>query len=379
MARSSAAAPESHDGPPAESARGTNGSDRAAASGSHSDSPATPAPRPKSSRFIDPARAAATEPPPFDGPWAPTDTRLDAPIVLRLPTGNAPEDVVVDAAGRLIAGGDDGTIWRWPADAGPDAVPEAVANTGGRPLGIEIDPRDGTLIVCDAYRGLLRIGHDGAIADLAAQVAGTPILFCNNAAVTSDGIVFFTDSSTRYPLSAWKRDLLEHRPNGRLLRYDPHQGSVDVVARDLYFPNGVALTPDERALLLVETATHRLLRVPIGGEPIDVLLDLAAYPDNMSAVGDGTYWIALASPRLPAAEKMLPHPGVRRVVALLPDRVQPRPGRYGLVALVDGDGAVLRTVHGPTGRYAMITGVRQHGTTLWLGSLTEPGVARIEL
>ena len=27
----------------------------------------------------------------------------------------------------------------------------------------------------------------------------------------------------------------------------------------------------------------------------------------------------------------------------------------------------------------MITGVRQHGDTLWLGSLTEPGVARIRL
>src|SRR5215470_20382548 len=162
MARSSAE-PESHDGSAADTHRGSAGPHRDAASERRSGSPATPAPRPKSSRFIDPARAAATEPPPFDGPWAPTDTRLDAPIVLRLPTGNAPEDVVVDAAGRLIAGGDDGTIWRWPADAGPDAVPESLANTGGRPLGIEIDPRDETLIVCDAYRGLLRIGHDGAI------------------------------------------------------------------------------------------------------------------------------------------------------------------------------------------------------------------------
>ena len=111
----------------------------------------------------------------------------------------------------------------------------------------------------------------------------------------------------------------------------------------------------------------------------EVLTDLAAYPDNMSAVGDGTYWIALPSPRLPAAEKLLPHPGVRRVVALLPDKVQPRPGRYGLVALVDGEGTVLRTIHGPAGRYTMITGVRQHDNTLWLGSLSEAGVARIDL
>jgi sugar lactone lactonase YvrE len=344
-------------------------------------------PRPRASRVISPQRAEATEPPPFNGAWAPDDTGLEDAVVFPLPTGTAPEDVVVDPRGRLVAGGADGTIWRWPAvvaDAqDPNAVtPTAIAHTGGRPLGVEIDPRDATLIVCDAYRGLLRIDHDGAVTDLAARVAGTPILFCNNAAVATDGTIYFSDSSTRYPLSAWKRDLLEHRPNGRLLRYDPDDGSVDIVTDGLYFPNGVALTPDERAVMLVETTTHRLMRVPLTGDSVggaQEILDLAAYPDNMSAVGDGTYWIALPSPRLPVAERMLPHPGVRRVVALLPEKIQPKPGRYGLVALVDGAGTVLRTVHGPTGRYSMITGVRQHGSTLWLGSLHEPGVARITL
>jgi len=73
------------------------------------------------------------------------------------------------------------------------------------------------------------------------------------------------------------------------------------------------------------------------------------------------------------------HPLPRLVAALLPDRLQPQPIRYGLVALVDGDGTVLRTLHGPAGGYSMITGVRQHGDTLWLGSLTEPGVARVSL
>ena len=141
----------------------------------------------------------------------------------------------------------------------------------------------------------------------------------------------------------------------------------------------MALTPDESALLLVETAAHRLLRVPLRGGDPSMLTDLPAYPDNMSSVGDGTYWIALPSPRVPVAERLLPHPRVRQVVALLPDRVQPQPRRYGLVALVDGDGRVLRTLHGPSGAYSMITGVRQDGDTLWLGSLTAPAVARIAL
>src|SRR5262245_45330362 len=97
-----------------------------------------PVPRPRAPRLISPARAEATAPPPFDGVWAPADTRLDDIALLRLPTGAAPEDVAVDAEGRLVAGGDDGTVWRWPAvagSAGSDVVPERIAATGGRPLG----------------------------------------------------------------------------------------------------------------------------------------------------------------------------------------------------------------------------------------------------
>lgn len=338
-----------------------------------------PVPRPRAPRLIAPARAPATVPPPLAGIWAATDTRLDQVLRFPLPSGEAPEDVVVDPAGRLVAGGADGRLWRWPAGAGADDRPALLAITGGRPLGIEVDPRDGSLVVCDAYRGLLRVGDDGGLTVLATEAAGRPIRLCDNATIARDGRIFFTDSSSRYPLYAWKRDLLEHRPNGRLLCYDPATDGVDVVAASLYFPNGVALTPDESAVLLAETTTHRLLRVPLaGGAPVE-LADLPAYPDNISAVGDGTYWVALPSPRVAIAERLLPHPQVRRIAALLPDRLQPQPARYGLVALVDEHGRVLRTLHGPGGGYRMITGVRQQDGVLWLGSLTEDAVAQVPL
>ncbi len=344
-----------------------------------SSTPRPHVPRPRAPRLIRPAKAAATAPPALDGPWAPVDKRLDNPQRYRLPSGTGPEDVVVDLAGRLVTGGDDGRIWRWPARTTEAPVePELLAETGGRPLGIEVDPRDGSLVVCDAYRGLLRLTDDGTLTTLARTAAGTPILFCNNAAVARDGTVYFTDSSRRFPLHAWRRDILEYRPNGRVLAWSP-AGRVDVVADGLFFPNGIALTPDETALLVAETSTHRLLRVPLGGGAPAILVDLPAYPDNMSAVGDGTYWIALASPRLPIVERLLPHPGLRRVAALLPTAAQPQPRRYGLVALVDGEGSPLRTLHGPSGSFHMITGVRQHAGSLWLGSLYEPAVARVSL
>ncbi len=327
--------------------------------------------------MISPVKTAATAVPPFTGVWAPADTSLDRVELFGLPTGHGPEDVCVDLQGRLVTGGEDGNLWRWAQGAQPHDRPELLANTGGRPLGIEVDPRDGSLIVCDAYRGLVRVGERGEITDLASTAAGTPILFCNNAAVAKDGTVYFTDSSSRFPISAWKRDILEHRPNGRLLSY--RDGRVDVIATGLYFPNGVALTPDESALLMVEDSTHRLLKVPLAtGVPVE-LIDLRAYPDNMSAVGDGTYWIAMPSPRLPIVEKLLPYPRLRQLANLLPEALQPKPKRYSLAVLVDGDGRVLRTIHGPQGRYSMLTGVRQQGDLLWFGSLTSHAVARLTL
>jgi sugar lactone lactonase YvrE len=337
-------------------------------------------PRPPAPLLIRPVKRPATTPPPLTGPWSPTDTRLDDVEILSVPSGRGPEDVAVGPQGHVFSGTDDGRIWRWPPDARPGDVPDVYAETGGRPLGIEVDPRDGSLVVCDAYRGLLRVTGDGAVTSLTHRVGGSRILLCNNAAVARDGVVYFTDSSNRFPLSHWRRDLLEHRPNGRVLAYDPASRRTDVVAEGFHFPNGVALTPAEDALLLCETVSHRLLRLSLPGGSVRVLAgDLPAYPDNMSPVGDGTYWIALASPRVAVAEKLLPHPMLRRLAAVLPPRLLPKHLPYVMAALVDGDGALLRVLHGPSGRYVMATGVRQHGDTLWLGSLTEKAIARVAL
>ena len=90
-----------------------------------------------------------------------------------------------------------------------------------RPLGLEADPRDDSLIVCDAYRGLLRVDETGHVRVLADTHGGRRLKFTNNAAVAADGSVYFSDSSTQYRIEHYKHDLLEHRPNGRVFRYRP--------------------------------------------------------------------------------------------------------------------------------------------------------------
>ena len=182
-----------------------------------------------------------------------------------VPGGTRPEDVVFDAAGRLYAGVEDGRIWRWPATYPDSGQAELFADTHGRPLGLEIDPRDGALIVCDAYRGLLKADETGAVTVLADTYAGRRLKFTNNAAVAADGTVYFSDSSTRFRIEHYKQDLLEHRPNGRVFRYRPDAKDLDLIADGLYFPNGVALAPDESFLLVAQTAGYDILRIPLTG------------------------------------------------------------------------------------------------------------------
>ena len=113
---------------------------------------------------------------------------MSSPLsVVPLPA-TGPEDIAIVTRGphegSVYCGTEDGTIWRVRHDGGSV---EKIAHTGGRPLGIEIFP-DGRLLVCDAERGLLRVSPDsGDIKSIVDTLAGSKLLFCNNAAIASDG------------------------------------------------------------------------------------------------------------------------------------------------------------------------------------------------
>jgi len=330
----------------------------------------------------DPAPWTPPPAPAFEGVLAPNQL-LDQVERWEVPGGAKPEDVVFDAAGRLYAGVEDGRIWRWPAGFPDSGAAELFADTHGRPLGLEADPRDDSLIVCDAYRGLLRVDETGHVRVLADTHGGRRLKFTNNAAIAADGSVYFSDSSTQYRIEHYKHDLLEHRPNGRVFRYRPPGPGLDLIADGLYFPNGVALARDESFLLVAQTGGYDILRIPLtgpgSGHPEPFAPNLPGIPDNMSSTGDGTYWVAFPSPRLALVDRLMPHPATRRLATRLPDRLQPAAQRYGLVAHLDANGQITQTLHGPSGGYREIVGVRQNDNWLYLGSLHETAVGRVPI
>lgn len=289
--------------------------------------------------------------------------------------GTGPEDVVVDGEGRVYTGVEDGRILR----IDPGGGSKVVANTGGRPLGLEWLP-DGRLLVCDAGAGLLAADvTSGAIECLVRTVDDRPLRICNNAAVATDGTIWFTDSSARFDLTHYKGDLLEHSGTGRLLRRDP-DGTTTTVMTDLQFANGVALSPDERTLYLAQTGAYSLTKIDLAtpGNPAEVIKpSLPGFPDNLSTGTDGLIWLALASPRNALIDRLAPLPGfLRRGAWALPDKLQPQPEHVMAVMAFDpSDDSLVHYFLGEQPDFGTTTGVREVDGTVWLGSLVSPAIA----
>src|SRR6185503_20977017 len=117
-----------------------------------------------------PITPGAWTPPPAPGLTGQYErnSRLSTVQRLSLGEGHKPEDVAIDADGKIYAGFEDGRIMVLQPDG---TQPRVFANTGGRPLGLVFD-RDGNLIVADAIKGLLSVNKAGEITLLAGEADG---------------------------------------------------------------------------------------------------------------------------------------------------------------------------------------------------------------
>ncbi|GEP32767.1 strictosidine synthase [Nocardioides szechwanensis] len=301
--------------------------------------------------------------------------------------GSGAEDVVVATSGpdegAVFTGTEDGAIFRVSHDG---RKVDRVADTGGRPLGIELDV-DGRLLVCDARRGLLRVDTaSGAVEAVTDSVNGTKMVFCNNAAVASDGTVWFSDSSTKYGIDQWKDDFVQNTRTGRLMKLST-DGTIEVVLDGLAFANGVALSAAEDFVCVAETGARTVVRRWLTGNRAgmrDLLCQgLPGYPDNIARGTDGLIWITIASPIDPLVERLQTGPmPLRKLVTKIPERLQPKPKQTVRVQAYDETGVLVHDIdvrpadHGAA--YHMVTGVREHDGRVWMGSLHEPAVAVLD-
>jgi len=312
------------------------------------------------------------------GDYSP-NTYLSNADIFGVGDGIGPEDIDVDREGRIYAPFEDGRILRYDSDG---KNPELFVNTGGRPLGMEFDAEN-NLIICDAFKGLLSVNPTGQLTVLATETNGVPFGFTDDVDITDDGMIYFSDASTQWNIKDYRSDIVEHRPYGRLISFDPSTGQSNVILEDLYFANGVALSTNGSFALVVETSEYRIQKVWIKGKKAgqsEILMDnLPGIPDGISSNGKGVFWVAFPSKRKEIIDNLAGKPFVRKMIMRLPESMQPAPDRYGFIIGIDGEGNVIHNLQDPNPEsFSPITSVEEHDGYLYLGSLTYEGFGRIK-
>lgn len=198
-----------------------------------------------------------------------------------------PEGVTVDHAGVLYAGGEAGQVYR--VDLEGDNF-EQVASTGGFLLGLCADA-NGLLYCCDVgRREVLRVDPErGAVELYSNGTSDRKMVNPNWPVFDSRGNLYVTDSGS------WKGN------DGCIFRVSV-EGKTEVWATEsTNFPNGACLDLDETSLLVAESCTPALVRIPIEADgsagPRHEITQLpGTIPDGVSIDTDGNAYICCYRP-----------------------------------------------------------------------------------
>ncbi|MEM7106465.1 MAG: SMP-30/gluconolactonase/LRE family protein [Bacteroidota bacterium] len=327
---------------------------------------------------VDPVKWEAPAPPLMEGDYAINDYLANIEIIS---TGeyHGPEDIAIDSSGQIFAGVEEGKILTWKPG---DKEASIFADTKGRPLGLHFDST-GHLIVADAVKGLLSVSKAGKIEVLSTEANGKPFAFTDDLEIAPDGKIYFSDASWKWGVHDFVMDLMEQRPYGRLLVYDPSTKSTEVLLEDLYFANGIAVSKNNDFVLVNETGRYRITRYWVDGPnkgQSDIFIDnLPGFPDGVSFNGDDIFWVALPSPRKASVDQLHASPFMKKIMLRFPKWMHPKATRYGFVLGLDHGGNVIYNLQDPAGPFSQVTSVQQFGDEIFLGSLVEPAFAKIKV
>ncbi|MBO0662978.1 SMP-30/gluconolactonase/LRE family protein [Jiella sp. MQZ9-1] len=118
--------------------------------------------------------------------------------------------------------------------------------------------RQGRLVSCEhGGRRVSRTEFDGRVVTLADRYEGKRLNSPNDVVVKSDTSIWFTDPTYGIDSDYEGNKAESEQQANRVYRIDGQSGAVTVVADDFVQPNGLAFSPDERLLYIVDTGrTH---------------------------------------------------------------------------------------------------------------------------
>jgi gluconolactonase len=223
--------------------------------------------------------------------------RLNLAKIERLATGfRWCEGPVWFGDGRFLLWSDipNDRIMRWDEETGATSVfrkPSHNANGNTR-------DRQGRLVTCEHdTRRVTRTEYDGSITVIAERYQGKPLNSPNDVVCKSDGSIWFTDPPFGI-LGYYEGHKAAPELPTNVYRLDPATGALTVATGDVERPNGLAFSPDESKLYVVEASgPQRSIHAfdVVGGTRLAnktrLLQAGPGTPDGLRVDVDGNLWI----------------------------------------------------------------------------------------
>jgi len=254
----------------------------------------------------------------------------------------------------------------------------------GRPLGLHIHPTRKTLFIADTL-GLLELDLKTKTLNVVLKdYQGSPIIFANSIAISQEGIIYFTDSSTKYPRSRVLLDFLEGCPNGRLFSYDPETKNLTKLLDSLYFPNGIQLTPKEDALIFAETTQTRIMKYYLKGPKQGVLeaivKNINGFPDNIKySAKSQLYWVGLSPRTLEILFRLPIWMRIQLSKIDIESILKYYPTQEGMAIAIDENGNVVKTLYSPKGILCYLSEIVEIDGFLLVGSWRNDFIGLVDI
>ena len=131
-------------------------------------------------------------------------------------------------------------------------------------MGIRMKPNTNLLYVADAFLGLFKVDLTSRSKQLVLsskdpRFGSLPLKFVNDLDFDGD-IIYFIDTSNYNDFNGVFAEHTEAWPRGRLFSFDECHNRLEFLRDNLYFPNGLQLTPYKDALLINENTMSRIIK-----------------------------------------------------------------------------------------------------------------------
>jgi gluconolactonase len=186
-------------------------------------------------------------------------------------------------------------VMKWEEETGAVSVFRKPSNNSNG----NTRDRQGRLVTCEHdARRVTRTEYDGAITVIAASLEGKRLNSPNDVVCKSDDSLWFTDPPFGV-LGYYEGHLGTSELPTNVYRWDPRSEKLTVVAGDINRPNGLAFSPDEKTLYIVEAGvTPRVIRAydvtgngtKLANARTLITAEPKGTPDGLRVDIDGNLW-----------------------------------------------------------------------------------------